>query len=253
MPDYIYGIVAAGTRTPPGPGINGGALRLVSTDGVAALVSDVSRDELRFGRAALSSHSQVLEQAVAHGTILPTRFGTVLDDAAAIRASLLEPHLDQLREQLEEFAGKVELKLRGTYDESRLMSEVLREDQDVARLRESLRGTPPDASYYGRIRLGELVAAAVERKRRRDTEVILKPLVSRALAVEIAEPNHERLAVNASFLVQRDRIDEFDLAVDEVGREQEGRIRFKYTGPLPPHSFVRLDSERTPWVSSPVS
>ncbi len=250
---YIYGIVAADTRTPSGPGIDGGKLRLVASDGVAALVSEVPRGNLRFGRSAMLSHSQVLEQAMVNGTILPTRFGVVVDDDAAVRDSLLDPHLDRLREQLEEFAGKVELKLRGMYEEDRLMSEVVGEDQDVARLRQSLKGTPPDASYYGRVRLGELVAAAVDRKRRRDSELILTRLEPLALAVEIAEPNHERVAVNASFLVQRGQIEAFDSAVDEIGREQDGRIRFKYTGPLPPHSFVRLDAEGQAWASSPVS
>jgi hypothetical protein len=32
----------------------------------------------------------------------------------------------------------------------------------------------------------------------------------------------------------------FDDAVDEIGRAQADRMRLKYTGPLPPHSFVKL-------------
>jgi Gas vesicle synthesis protein GvpL/GvpF len=249
--DYVYGIVAAGTKAPSGPGIGGTALRLVSSDGVAALVSDVPADDLRFGRAAMVAHSEVLERAMANGTILPTRFGVVLEGDDAVRESLLDPHLDVLLTQLEDFAGKAELKLRGSYEERRLMSEVLREDQDVARLRDSLRGTAEDASYYGRIRLGELVADAVERKRQLDARVILDRLAPLALAVDVAEPNHERVVFNASFLVERERIEAFDVAVDEIGRAQADRIRFKYTGPLPPHSFVRLETERQAWASSP--
>jgi hypothetical protein len=42
----------------------------------------------------------------------------------------------------------------------------------------------------------------------------------------------------ASFLVDRGRVKAFDEAMDELAREQEGRITFKYLGPLPPHSFV---------------
>ena len=38
-------------------------------------------------------------------------------------------------------------------------------------------------------------------------------------------------------------MDDFDGAVDEVGADDDGRIRFKYTGPLPPHSFVELTVE----------
>ena len=248
--DYVYGIVEAGTQAPSGEGINGAALRLVPSDGVAALVSDLPAEDLRFGRAAIVTHSEVLERAMAAGTILPTRFGVVLQGDVAVRRSLLDPHLETLRMQLAEFAGKVELKLRGTYEEARLMSEILREDQDVARLRSSLRGTSPDASYYGRIRLGELVAAAVERKRQRDTELVLESLTPLALAVDVGDANHERVVLNASFLVDREGVEKFDMAVDEVGRAQADRIRFKYTGPLPPHSFVRLETEPQAWASS---
>ncbi len=137
----------------------------------------------------------------------------------------------------------MELKLRATYDEGRLIREVVDEDQDVARLRNSLRGVPEAASYYGRIRLGELVSEAVERKRQADSQRILDALAPLALALDAGEPNHERIVVSASFLVRQEQIEKFDAAVDQLGREHEARMRFKYTGPLPPHSFVRFEAE----------
>ena len=51
------------------------------------------------------------------------------------------------------------------------------------------------------------------------------------------------MAVNASFLVERTGLQGFDRAIDELGEEQAGRIRLRYTGPLPPHSFVELTME----------
>jgi len=59
-------------------------------------------------------------------------------------------------------------------------------------------------------------------------------------AAELAPPPHERIVLNASFLVDSSRLTEFDAAVEQVGESQGGRMRFKYTGPLPPHSFVEL-------------
>jgi hypothetical protein len=46
--------------------------------------------------------------------------------------------------------------------------------------------------------------------------------------------------VQASFLVERSRLAEFNAVVDQVAEGYGGQIRFKYTGPLPPHSFVEL-------------
>ncbi len=239
---YIYGVVPASAQLPEHEGIGGSRLELVSVDGVAALVSD-GPDEPTMGREAMTTHARVLEAAHALGTVLPMRFGVVMRDSAEVSRDLLSAHREELLAQLEEFDGKAELKLRATYEEEPLMREVVSDDQDVARLRESLRGAPEDATYYGRIQLGELVAAAIERRRERDAEAIMGKLTPLALAADLAPPPHERIVLNASFLVERSRLEEFDAAVDRVGEAQAGRMRFKYTGPLPPHSFVTLAAQ----------
>jgi hypothetical protein len=51
------------------------------------------------------------------------------------------------------------------------------------------------------------------------------------------------MALNASFLVDRSARKAFDAELDRIAEEQGGRMRFKYTGPLAPHSFVELAME----------
>jgi hypothetical protein len=240
---YVYGVLRADNEPPGIAGIGGAPLQEVKGDGVAALVSDLTDRELTLGREEMTTHARVLEEALQRGTVLPMRFGVVMAGEPAVKSHLLDAHGDELRRQLSELDGKVELRLRAVYDEPTLMREVVAEDQEIARLRESLRGTSEDASYYGRIQLGEMVAQAVERKREGDAAQILDALTPLALAVQVGEAANERIAVNASFLVERDRMAEFDAAVDDIGRVQADRMRLKYTGPLPPHSFVELRTE----------
>jgi hypothetical protein len=168
------------------------------------------------------------------------RFGVVLEGDEEVKARVLEPHATELRDQLARFSGRVEVNIRATYEEEIVMREVLAENQQIASLREAIRGKPEDATYYQRIELGERVAEAVERKRELDAEQIVAALSVAADAVEVSPPAHERVAVNASFLVARDRLKEFDEVLDAFAEGQGGRLRFKYTGPLPPHSFVEL-------------
>jgi hypothetical protein len=241
---YVYGIVASTARVPERSGIEDAPLELISSGAIAALVSDVA-GELKMGRDAMTAHARVLEEAHAEeahalATVLPMRFGVVMDDGDAVRRDLLDAHGEELVKQLTEFTEKVELKLRAMYEEETLLREVVREDRGVAALRAGLRGQSEDATYYARIRLGELIASAIERKRGVDAEEILAALSPLALAVDVAEPSHERIALGASFLVEQSRLEEFDAAVDRVGETQAGRMRLRYTGPLPPHSFVRL-------------
>jgi len=59
------------------------------------------------------------------------------------------------------------------------------------------------------------------------------------------------MIMNAAFLVARDKADDFDAKVHEIGKRYEGKLSFRYTGPWPPYNFVtiRLQLER----SAPVS
>jgi hypothetical protein len=63
----------------------------------------------------------------------------------------------------------------------------------------------------------------------------LRPL---AVADSPGEPLHEWMVLNTAFLVERERLEEFDAAVERVSRERAERMRFKLLGPLPAHSFV---------------
>jgi hypothetical protein len=237
---YVYGVIASTARAPSAKGIGGAAVRSIPAGELAAVASDIDPGSLQLGRDAMTAHAKVLEDAVALTTVLPMRFGVVMADEDTVRRDLLEAHGPELRAQLDELAGKAELRLRATYDEEQLMREAAAQDPEILRLRDSLRGVPEDATYYGRIQLGELVAAAVQRTRQADAEAILRELTPLAVAVEAGDSGLERVALNASFLVERDRIPQFDERVDQIGRAQAGRLRFKYTGPLPPHSFVHM-------------
>src|SRR5947209_15309705 len=147
-PTYVYGVHAAGEDAPQISGIGGAPLHEVTVDGVAALVSPLEDRELTLGREEMTIHARVLEEALQYGTVLPMRFGVVMDGEPAVKRALLDAHRDELNQQLQEMAGKVELRVRAVYNEDTLMREIIREDPDVARLRESLSCQPEDATYY---------------------------------------------------------------------------------------------------------
>ncbi|HEY2479830.1 MAG TPA: GvpL/GvpF family gas vesicle protein [Solirubrobacterales bacterium] len=240
QPRYVYGVVRDDVSPPAETGIAGAPLELVAARKVAALTSVAPDEYLEAGREELLTHSRVLELALEQGTVLPMRFGVVMPDAGTLRKRLLEGHRDELVAQLAEMDGKVEIALKGLYEEAAILREIVAGDAEIAGLRTRIAGAPEAATYYERIRLGELVAAAFAAIGERDSAAIVEALRPHAVAVAVGEPIHERMAVNASFLVDRARLDAFDRAVEEVGRREAARVRLRLTGPLPPHSFVEL-------------
>src|SRR5438067_9944030 len=153
---YIYGVVRASSKaTRMGKGIDGKPVRVVTSKGIGALASDVSPGPLEAGREELLAHSRVLEKALEHGAVLPMRFGVVMPGESAVRGKLLDAHRPDLESQLEEMSGKIEVNVKGIYDEASIMREVVEENREIAALRAEIQSSSADAAYYERIRLGE--------------------------------------------------------------------------------------------------
>jgi hypothetical protein len=255
MPDqheqavYVYGVFAGGAAVEiTTEGLEGaGPARLLRHNGIAALVADVSPDPVRTTRRNLNGHAEVLAEAARQTTVLPMRFGVVFPDESRIVDEFLRPSGGQLASLLERFDGMVEATLRGFYeDEEARLREVVEQEPAIARLREQTLSVPEDAAYFGRIRLGELVASALEARRAADERRILDRLEPLAQAVERDTELPERVVVKAAFLVERPRLQDFDREMDALARELAGRIRFSYAGPLALHSFVDVTPRGEP-------
>jgi hypothetical protein len=242
---YVYGVVPAKMRgKPKGQGIGGNALRLVKSGELAAITSDVPDGPIEAGRDELLAHSQVLEKTLGTArAVLPMRFGVVMPSDDAVKAELLDAFRPDLEAQLGEMEGKIEMNLKGIYDEAAVLREVVQENREIGALKEAIASAPPEATYPERIRLGELVADTLLAKREADEHGVLSRLEPHAIALDVNPPIHERMAVNAAFLLDRDDTGSFDDEVERIAKENHPRIAFKLTGPLPPHSFVELALE----------
>jgi hypothetical protein len=241
---YVYGVVLASDRTPiraKGVGREETGVRRISRDGIAALVSELSADALVAARD-LRAHWSVLEEAAARTTVLPVRFGTVMDSEEAVVDNFLAPNAERLAAVLAELDGKVQLSIKGFYDEELLLRQVLQETPQIARMRERVQALPEAASYYERIRLGELVAAEIDRHRTSDADLVLGRLAPLAVAAKAESPTTKDAALNTAFLVRRDRVDAFSDAVQQLAGELGDRVRIRYVGPLPPYSFADDDA-----------
>lgn len=236
---YVYGVMpASAVADVDETGIGGRPLYGVVIGDIAALVSEIPELEPVAGREELRIHARVLEQALEHGTVLPMRFGVVMASEEAVRRDLLERHADELTAQLAELDGLIELRVRAVYEEETLMREVVASSPEIAELRDGLRGRPADATYFERIRLGELVSEQVQRRSQHDGDEIVAALEPFCRAVRRGDPAHERVALDASFLVDRGQQEDFEQVLEGLGQALEGRLGFRLIGPLPPHSFV---------------
>jgi hypothetical protein len=70
-----------------------------------------------------------------------------------------------------------------------------------------------------------------------DIHESLRPV---AVASRSSKPIGDRMMMNAAYLVERAREQEFDAAVKALSQKYEDLLSFKYTGPWPPYNFVNI-------------
>jgi hypothetical protein len=238
---YVYGVLpGADAPNVSADGVEQAHVRTVEHAGLAALVSTLEGDELAAARE-VRAHWRVLEDASKSATVLPVRFGTVLEGDRAVRERLLEPNAERLTEMLDELAGRVQLNVRGDYDEERLLREVVRTSPQVAELRDRVSRVSDSAGYYDRIRLGELVAAEVAARREQDAALAIARLEPFAVSARAEEVSSQNAAFKLAFLVDTGEVDTFSEAVGLLREHLGERVTLTYVGPLPPYSFAETD------------
>jgi hypothetical protein len=244
---YVYGVIpAADAAAWPGmDGIGGpaGRVRTIQEGGLAALISDIPGDRVPGRREDLEAHRRVLTLAVEHGTVIPMRFGMVMDSKDVVLRRLLVKHGPELRDLLRMLDGQVQMTIRAFYAEDALLRHVMESNEDIARRSRELEGLPEEATRGERIALGEAVAAAIDARRARDEEALLERLRPLASDIVVDTPGSDRVALNAQLLVRRDVRVALDDAVHDLGVALQGYLALRYIGPLPAYSFSELSLE----------
>lgn len=196
---------------PPLPDV--GPLHLVPVDGLAAVCTAANGGEAT--PEALWRREDIIEALMSDRDLLPVRYGTRLEDEAAVARAVEERH-DELAAALDRVRGAIELSVR------------------VA-----ARGTPPSAPVAGDAASGAeylRVRAHAEATHERTARRLREPLSALARSNIEWRPRPPEL-FRAAYLVERDGVERFTA---EVARLQDASpdLSILCTGPWPPYSFV---------------
>ena len=239
---YVYGVVPHDVEPVPGAlgvGDPAGQVQVVRHGQIAALVSEINVARPLGRPEDLRAHQELLDGAATTVPVLPFRFGAVMTNAEAVAEELLAPQHEEFAAALEELRGRAEYVIKGRYVEQAVLREILSENQQAARLRESLRRIgDPDASRAQRIQLGELINQAVSAQRVADTRTLGEALAGHVVASRVREPTHEMDAAHVAVLAEMAHQEELENAVSQFARDCDGRITMRLLGPMAPYDFA---------------
>lgn len=239
LASYVYAVVGADAVVPSDlQGIDGNTVGLVSYHEVAAVVGRIDVEHPIGKRSDVVAHGRVLDALAGQGAVIPVRFGSVLQDESEVVNSLLAPHVDHLNSVLAGLKGKSQFTVRARYDEEVVLAEVVSENADIAALREQTRDQPEDATYYPRLKLGELVSQALELKRESDGQEVLDALVPHAVAFKVLPGNGIDHLIDVALLVADKERDAFEQAAEDLAAHVASRARVRLVGPVAPYDFV---------------
>ena len=219
-------------------------VRVQKIDDLALIVGDAPPPDPRATRDQALAHARVLEAAAADAPVVPFRFGTMVTSGAEA-SELLGPWHDRLSELLERTRGRVQLTLKAEYLSDAVLREIMADNPEIRALREQTQGLDEMAARDLRVRLGELVSIALEALRQRDAAAIVERLGAIADAYTIGPLESEFMVVNAPFLVERDRMPQFEEAAAALAEEQAQRMHMTLLGPMPAYDFIE---GQQPWA-----
>lgn len=237
---YVYGIVGGTDQTMIEGlvGLDDNVVELVEAGDVAAVVGVIALDRPPGRKRELLAHTKVLDTLATRGAVAPVQFGTVLAAAADVRAELLEGRGPELVELLSDLEGRQQFTVRGRYNEHAVLAEIVAENPEIATLRERTRDAPEGVAHHERVRLGELVARAMERKREHDAALVLDLVLPHVDSYATRAGAALEHMMEVAVLVEESHQDAFEDALEAVAEALHERVRLQLLGPMAPYDFV---------------
>lgn len=178
----------------------------------------------------LTWYQQVNIDLLQHYTMIPLRFGNVVQDTESIKDFLARTYL-HLKSALNRVRGKVEFVVQLSWDLKAALQEIA---QGWGKKLDS--STPVES--------GKILFEAGEEKRK----LLINAMHDRLfpLSVDFAEgkPTDGQMLTNRSYLIEKEKEPLFDEAMEKLGRENKAYLTFRYIGPIPAYSFVPLEFDK---------
>jgi len=242
---YIYGIIeeSRGKQFSLDDAIGNGISTISYKDLTAVVSSTPVTSYDRFDQSLVASelktHQLILESIMHDHTVIPISFGIIAKSENNVK-QLLETAYVDFKDMLQEIDNKIELNVQVICYEAGILNEIVSKSDTVKRLRQELLSASVENTDRQKLEVGKAVASALDELKGEYTNDILNTLKEIAVNSCPGKLGDVNMIVNESFLVARSLEAAFDRKIDQLAEKYEGRLKFKYIGPMPPYSFVSL-------------
>lgn len=190
-----------------------------------------------------TAHQKVISTIMQHYDVLPISFGTCVESYEQVM-DILSSIYDSALASLDKIKNKIEVGLRVFWTNESFLKEV-GSHREVETLKSKMVSQFNHVNNYKQMLvIGEKIMHITNKLRNQYIEQIYEPLSRIAVDSVLKNPATEKMILNSTYLVSKDRENQFDQKVNDFYNFYNQKLQFKYTGPWPPYSFVSIKIPR---------
>jgi len=216
-------------------GISGVGLYAVSVDKITVVVCDINKAEIIADKSCAIEYAGVIETLAQQFTLLPVRYGSVMESADAIK-KILERNYNEIQRNLQKVENKFEFGLKVFCDSEKLMAELEDANETVQKS-----GSEIKNSVFRKYVNQKLIEHRREEMLLSYVDSIIveftRFLTHLNTINKIKKMASTKNIIDAVFLLKKNRKDEMVQAVKDF-QSKYPRLNFILTGPWPPYNFV---------------
>jgi len=241
---YIYGIIEeAKPMRFSFLGVGDAEVYTINHRELAAVVSDTALEEIDPTRKDVRAHTVVQDELLKNCSLLPMGFGIIADSKDDV-LKLLEKNYQGLSRELVRLAGKVEVELKVYWDQEAMINELQGGSEELTRLKTKVKNAQsPIEVQRLLVEAGKLVERIALDWKARYADRVYTVLKGLSIDARLNNPLGVKNVLNASFLIERARESDFQKEVFRLDSQYQGKVNFKYVGPLAPYNFVNVNLE----------
>lgn len=251
---YIYGIIPTYYDSDSFRKLDGIDVFNISYKKISAIVSqNTVIDYKQLGRESLAKllvhHQKTIESVMDMGfsTIIPMRLGTFANNTTEV-LEILEKGYDLIIRTIEKIANHIEIDIVATWSDFASVLSDISVHPEVVELKEKIQKSNIDISQSDQLTVGRLVKKILDKKKEECATKIINALTSISKNMKQHEVMNDQMVSNIAFLINKSQLPLFEKTVEQLDVEFNGKLNFKYIGPLPCYSFYTLEVQELPYV-----
>jgi len=250
---YVYGIINSNEKKKFGSveKASTGEIYTIPYQDIACVVSDYPKNCFDFGTREevakkLVVHQAAIEKVMKEYTIIPIKFGTLLENGDEVK-KVLEKGYFEFKDKLKKLNEKIELDVAALWNDlNSIIKEIGDEDETVRKFKEEIAKKPPEETFQDRVKIGNMIKEALDKKKDELQREMLELLKNEVEVNEFIkhELMDDRMILSCAFLLDRDMESGFDRALNELNERYNETVNFRCVGPLPLYSFSTYEVKK---------